>query len=204
MVSSSWVTTGTSGAIRTTITTRTTRTTTRTETTTKQLFTSSYIPTLICLRDVYLTHCFSILYVQRYLSISRRLARPFFSIGNEQSRTVHKSGILPVQACRRPQSFLRKLQRLSRRTGVNAHSTRPQAKCRSCCSHVAEQCLPRGAKSSVLRAVCCRRWARDTPESWPSDCAKRMRSVDTSAGPRYGPAAGPHHQSDAFFSYVRA
>ena len=52
---------------------------------------------------------------------------------NEQSRTVHKSGVLPVQACRRPQSFLRKLQRLSRRTGVNAHSTRPQAKCRSCC-----------------------------------------------------------------------
>ena len=44
---------------------------------------------------------------------------------NEQSRTVHKSGVLPVQACRRPQSFLRKLQRLSRRTGVNAHSTRP-------------------------------------------------------------------------------
>ena len=70
---------------------------------------------------------------------------------------VHKSGVLPVQACRRPQSFLRKLQRLSRRTGVNAHSTRPQAKCRSCCPHVAEQCCPRGAKSSVLRAVCCRR-----------------------------------------------
>ena len=112
---------------------------------------------LICLRDVYLTHCFSILYVQRYLSISRRLAGPFFSIGNEQSRTVHKSGVLPVQACRRPQSFLRKLQRLSRRTGVNAHSTRPQAKCRSCCPHVAEQCCPRGPKSSMLRAVCCRR-----------------------------------------------
>ena len=31
------------------------------------------------LRDVYLTHCFSILHVQRYLSISRRLAGPFFS-----------------------------------------------------------------------------------------------------------------------------
>ena len=64
---------------------------------------------------------------------------------NEQSRTVHKSGVLPVQACRRPQSFLRKLQRLSRRTGVNAHFTRPQAKCRSCCPHVAEQCCPEPA-----------------------------------------------------------
>ena len=31
---------------------------------------------------------------------------------NEQSRTVHKSGVLPVQTCRRPQPFLRKLQRL--------------------------------------------------------------------------------------------
>ena len=31
-----------------------------------------------------------------------------FSIGNEQSRTIHESGVLPVQACRRPQSFLRK------------------------------------------------------------------------------------------------
>ena len=60
-----------------------------------------------------------------------------FSIGNEQSGTVHKSGVLPVQACRRPQSCLRKLQRRSRRTGVNAQSTCPQAKCRSCCRHVA-------------------------------------------------------------------
>ena len=81
-------------------------------------------------------------------------SRSFFSIGNEQSRTIHESGVLPVQACRRPQSFLRKLQRLSRRTGVNAHSTRPQAKCRSCCPYVAEQCCPRAPKISVLRAVC--------------------------------------------------
>ena len=34
---------------------------------------------------------------------------------------VHKCGVLRLQACRRLQSFLRKLQRLSRRTGVNAH-----------------------------------------------------------------------------------
>ena len=33
-----------------------------------KLFTSSYIPTLIFLRDVYLTHSFSILHVQRCLS----------------------------------------------------------------------------------------------------------------------------------------
>ena len=52
-------------------------------------------------------HSFSILHVQRYLSISRRLVGPF-SVGNAPSRTVHKSGVLPVQACRRPQSFLRK------------------------------------------------------------------------------------------------
>ena len=49
-------------------------------------------------------------------------SRSFFSIGNEQSRTIHESGVLPVQACRRPQSFLRKLQRLSRRTGVNVQT----------------------------------------------------------------------------------
>ena len=63
-----------------------------------------------------MTHCFSILSVQRDLSLSRRLAGPLFCIGNEQSRTVHKSGVLPVQACRRPRSFVRNLQRLLRRT----------------------------------------------------------------------------------------
>ena len=36
------------------------------------------------------------------------LAGPIFLIGNQQSRTIHESGVLPVQACRRPQSFLRK------------------------------------------------------------------------------------------------
>ena len=93
-----------------------------------------------------LSLCSSLIFSCIFLSI--------FSIGNEQSRTIHESGVLPVQACRRPQSFLRKLQRLSQRTGVNAA---PQAKCRSCCPPVAEQCCPRGAKSSVLRSVCCRR-----------------------------------------------
>ena len=68
-------------------------------------------------RTVQPARSFQARHVQRYLSISRRLVGPF-SIGNEQSRTVHKSGVLPIQACRRPQSFLRKLQRLSRRTGV--------------------------------------------------------------------------------------
>ena len=61
----------------------------------KKLFTSSYIPTLICLRDVYLTHCFSILYVQRYLSISRRLARPFFPLATNS----HAQSISPA-SCR--------------------------------------------------------------------------------------------------------
>ena len=46
-----------------------------------------------------------------------RTRRSFFfvSIGNEQSRTIHESGVLPVQACRRPQSFLRKFQRMMHR-----------------------------------------------------------------------------------------
>ena len=57
----------------------------------------------------------------------------FFSIGNEQSRTIHESGVLPVQACRRPQSFLRKFQRMMHRwimaTGFQpkeGHANRPQ------------------------------------------------------------------------------
>ena len=37
--------------------------------------------------------------------------------------------------------------------GGDAHSARPEA----CSPHVVEQCCPRGAKSSVLRAVRCRR-----------------------------------------------
>ena len=45
-------------------------------------------------------HCFSILHVQRYLSRRRRLAGPF-SFGNEESRTLHKSGVLcPVPGVR--------------------------------------------------------------------------------------------------------
>ena len=64
-----------------------------------------------------------------------RTRRSFFfvSIGNEQSRTIHESGVLPVQACRRPQSFLRKFQRMMHRwimaTGFQpkeGHANRPQ------------------------------------------------------------------------------
>ena len=69
----------------------------------QKLFTSNCIPTQISFRDVYLAPCFSIM---QWRPFGGHLGS--FSMG-------------------------RKLQRLSRRTGVHAHSPCPQAKCRSCC-----------------------------------------------------------------------